>query len=930
MPAISKIRLTNVVYEEGNKRYNDEIFLFDGHNGAVLIENGGGKTVFIQAALQAVLPHADLADRKIKNTLMLENAPAHIAIEWIANDHPRRYVVTAVSLFTTKQGLDSLRYVYEYDANDPNGIEEIPFVRGGKEGKRTAERGEMQDYYSHMREKTFSARTFNTIKDYKSYIEEQYHIISSEWESIAKINSSEGGVEAFFDDCKSTNQLFDRLLIPVVENSIVGHDAAIFADMFETRHASLKNYKKLKETIEENKRIETQLEQYVRTFERFHQRHVDYEKIKQQAKGTWNEIIKENQLFAAERAETLIKFEEWKTSSRNHKVKSASYEIFREETEYKKLEKDYKEALARKMYHEEKWRLHTKEYYSLKLAELKRDQKEQENSLKQIEDELEKFDRTEEVQDYKDQLEAAKQALLGWFLEKIAGLEKERKEFQYQSNPIETLIEQIEQKKAGLEEKESSLRYTLSEITAVMGSRTDDLNRMNQQLLANPEQEHVREEYEKWIKRVQYLDEEGIRLQSEEKQLVQEAKEAEDRVDQLKDALSEAEKMKSKVEFERKAFENAQKSLIERLALLRPQWAALENIYLSQDSIETRLIETIDKYKNDKNSLLYKERVAHRFIDDYGNQSVFFGDAFLEVQLSSWKNQFDYLVTGVEYLQAMDESEREKHAAYPLWPITLVTTNRSKPKVIGKLKSIADQLLFPIIVLSTEEALSVHERESIDHWTPPSHWNNNIDGSTFNQWKKQIGDFAKEATLLREQKEQEIKRWEEVLNYFKQLLSDYPYENVAGVNEEIVRLKNELEELTGNIQKEKGFITELQRKKRHNQNTLIHYRDEMHGLNGKIEKAVLYFQYEKEIEEARTKEKTLNEQLEQVTKSLIEIKRQLAGYHEERESLQERINNLTADLRYHEQDEEYRSVQTYTPSYTKESKKTIKDKMLTL
>ncbi len=43
MPAISKIRLTNVVYEQGQKRYHDEIFLFDGHNGAVLLENGGGK-----------------------------------------------------------------------------------------------------------------------------------------------------------------------------------------------------------------------------------------------------------------------------------------------------------------------------------------------------------------------------------------------------------------------------------------------------------------------------------------------------------------------------------------------------------------------------------------------------------------------------------------------------------------------------------------------------------------------------------------------------------------------------------------------------------------------------------------------------------------------------------------------------------------------
>ncbi|NOV70886.1 hypothetical protein [Clostridium beijerinckii] len=66
MPAISKIRFTNVVYENGQKRYNDDVFQFDGENGAILLENGGGKTVFIQTALQAILPNHDLADRKIK------------------------------------------------------------------------------------------------------------------------------------------------------------------------------------------------------------------------------------------------------------------------------------------------------------------------------------------------------------------------------------------------------------------------------------------------------------------------------------------------------------------------------------------------------------------------------------------------------------------------------------------------------------------------------------------------------------------------------------------------------------------------------------------------------------------------------------------------------------------------------------------------
>lgn len=99
MPAISKIRLTNIIYENGGKRFNDDIFEFDGYNGVILLENGGGKTVFIQTALQAVLPHANLGERRIRDTLSLEGGASHIAIEWILNDRPRRYGLTAVTLF---------------------------------------------------------------------------------------------------------------------------------------------------------------------------------------------------------------------------------------------------------------------------------------------------------------------------------------------------------------------------------------------------------------------------------------------------------------------------------------------------------------------------------------------------------------------------------------------------------------------------------------------------------------------------------------------------------------------------------------------------------------------------------------------------------------------------------------------------------------
>ena len=118
MPTISKIRFTNVVYENGDKRYNDEIFLFDGQNGAVVLENGEGKTVFIQTALQAIIPHVQVANRKMKDTLRLDEGPAHIAIEWIVSEKPRRDALTCVTLYMTKESLDSLKYVDEYSSEN--------------------------------------------------------------------------------------------------------------------------------------------------------------------------------------------------------------------------------------------------------------------------------------------------------------------------------------------------------------------------------------------------------------------------------------------------------------------------------------------------------------------------------------------------------------------------------------------------------------------------------------------------------------------------------------------------------------------------------------------------------------------------------------------------------------------------------------------
>ncbi|MBE3569989.1 MAG: hypothetical protein IMW92_07690 [Bacillales bacterium] len=927
MPSISKIRLTNVVYEEGLKRYNDEIFRFDGHNGAILLENGGGKTVFIQTVLQAILPHVDVADRKIKNTLLLENAPAHIAIEWIMNDEPRRYVVTAVSLFMTNNGLDSLRYVYEYSANDPNGIEGIPFVREGKDGKRPAERGEMQDYYSHMKEKSFLARTFNTIKEYKTFIEEQYLIISSEWESIVKINSSEGDVEAFFDECKSTNQLFDRLLIPTVESSIVGHDANLFADMFEKQHTSFKHYKKLKETIEENILIQQELEKYVETYEQLHISEMAYLKAKQRAKGAWIETLKQKQFYKDEQIDVSKKLEEWKNSFDTHGRKSASYEILVEQTLCNELNREYQIALARLKEKEEEIIQKERNYYSLKLAELKGQIKEHEDHLAYIEAEMKRLDQADELANYKDELEIAQRSLLGCFMEMLDAIEKEEQGLQYELNPVEIRLEQWNKEKEKWDGKDRNARDQLSRVKSRIESRTNDLEKLKQQLLANPSQEHVKEEIKKWIERQQWLDDEIIRLQQEVKQLTQEEKEAETNKEAFQHDLSSTKIKQEKAAYELKQIQDEEKTLINKLSSLRPQWATLESIHTNEATIEMRMIEQIEKRTKERNALLVRERVAYRFVDDYSEQEMFFGDAFLEQQLKSWKNQFDYLVTGVEYLQSLDEEERIKKKAFPLWPITFITTDKSKERLIQKIKQVNDRLQFPIVVISTEEAVYIHDAPYQHNWIEPRHWNESIDPESFHVWKESIKTGAKETTKLREKKEDEMKAWQDVYQEFTRFLQSHPYEKVENLRKTHAQLVRQIDQLIASIQKEKERIDELRMKISNNHSLAHQYREEMRGLEAKIEKGMQYLQYEKEVEEERKNEKHWQEEIEAIEREVKRVEMHIRDVMDQKASLEDRIKSLQQKRHYIMENHEYQSLRLLQPIYSGESEPVIREKI---
>src|SRR5690625_6289908 len=71
--------------------------------------------------------------------------------------------------------LKSYRYVFEYEENHPERIENIPFAIEMKTGERPASREEIREYYSGMAQ-TRNAHTFDTLTAFHEYIENTYYI----------------------------------------------------------------------------------------------------------------------------------------------------------------------------------------------------------------------------------------------------------------------------------------------------------------------------------------------------------------------------------------------------------------------------------------------------------------------------------------------------------------------------------------------------------------------------------------------------------------------------------------------------------------------------------------------------------------------------------------------------------------------------------
>lgn len=865
MPAISKIRFTNIVYENGDKRYNDELFLFDGHDGAVVLENGGGKTVFIQTALQAIIPHVEVAGRKMKKTLHLEDGPAHIAIEWILNERPRRYALTCVTLYVSKGKLESLKYVHEYEPGSTDRIEDLPFVHGN----HPAGLGEMEEYYQRMASKQLNAHTFDTIGKYKQHLEEHFHIISSEWESIVKINGAEGDVERFFDQCHTTGQLVDRLLIPNIEDSMAGFETGRFAENFEARLESFRQYKQFQEQLTEYRMIQQQVDTLAGHFEQLDKRQNDYRLNQQKVKAAY-EISKQEleryTLLSHELDGQLSSLTEQEKTLR-HREKS--YALAEEREALHALTEEYEIAKRASSHANSKATEAEQRLAGLRLAEQLDIRSLAERQKQQLEQELEAMDGDRLAVDVLDSFEEVKRELADAFARREEQLNKELAECGLRFNQYERLVNtetaRLEGLNAALKDVELQDK---EEVTSIRHLQTE-MEKIRKELNLDSFDLPIETILRQWTERISELDEIIVQTMNRNTALktLQEQKKA--LLEAQQQARMEAKSSLSETASRLDSLHEEEAGLISNLQAVTGSWAGLLSIHDRQESIENSLHEEMEQMRRRYEQFLLEERLANRLHDDYHQQASFFADPFLNGQLHRLKHHYSFLKTGSEYAAASNQTTAD---AYPFWSTALVTTEKEAPLLIEQLERFQEELYVPVHVLTLDEAtrLIQGERHSSEEWIVPGHFKSATDPDFFERWKAILKENANAVSSERHLFETEIDRWKQLHAEFTRFVGRFP----ASVKQSLTQEVNRLRQLEFQLDRECRLVQDEVKSYEHEQETnqahISSWRDELQGI----------------------------ERQSAAGSSFIEKKKRMQRHEEERIRLQDSHMKLTSDIRH--------------------------------
>ena len=228
MPNINRIRIVNFSYNHDSRHIVDETFHFHGGEDALLnLSNGGGKSVLVQLFLQVIVPEVKIQGRNIASFFRKKSQPAYIMIEWKL-DGGGGYLLTGIGI-TSAEAVEGegvrprVRYftfTSKYSAANPYDIMNIPVVNRNEGVLEIKPFREARKILADKERKDPYLVGYYPEDDRNGYARRlaEFGISQDEWRNvIARINDSENGLEDLFQKYRSSSQLLDEWIIKTVE-----------------------------------------------------------------------------------------------------------------------------------------------------------------------------------------------------------------------------------------------------------------------------------------------------------------------------------------------------------------------------------------------------------------------------------------------------------------------------------------------------------------------------------------------------------------------------------------------------------------------------------------------------------------------------------------------------------------------------------------
>lgn len=239
MPRINRFRIVNFKYDDDKKCISNEVFEFDGKNALLNLENGGGKSVILQLALQVVLPNTSMGSRNFSDYFKPGASPTHIMMEWKLDGPIAEYLLTGICVSKNSDGLRYFTYTHKYTLPhdfDIKGLEAI------NEKKQVIGFLEYQNYLkkliSDMR-LNINIYSRDRQREYRDKLY-TFNLFKEEFEAIKVINQTEGGIDKFFENARKSRNVIEKLIIPNIPQR-EGETSGILAETFKKHLENLKN-----------------------------------------------------------------------------------------------------------------------------------------------------------------------------------------------------------------------------------------------------------------------------------------------------------------------------------------------------------------------------------------------------------------------------------------------------------------------------------------------------------------------------------------------------------------------------------------------------------------------------------------------------------------------------------------------------------------